>query len=140
MLDSSSRIGEKSPTIDQVEYLFWSVETELAKRWVFHNIPPVFACRPLIHLRVIVKSWWQLYHESRCARLGINRRIWERNQTNPVVPLLDTPTLVANLEEVWRLIYIEDLSGFRPLSKAEEASMCLLALLVKFYSTTDHEN
>lgn len=129
---------ENSPTTDQIESLFWSVETELAKRWAFHNIPPVFACRPIIHLRVIVKSWWQLYHESRCARLGINRCIWDRNQANPVIPL-DTSTLVASLEEIWRLIHLEDLSGFRPLSKAEEASMCLLALLVKFYSTPDHE-
>ncbi|NEU70600.1 hypothetical protein [Spirosoma agri] len=131
-------MAENSPIIYQVESLFWSVETELAKRWALYNIPAIFASRPLIHLRVIVKSWWQLYHESRCARLGINRQIWERNQANPVVPL-DTPALVASLEGVWRLIHLEDLSTFRPLSKAEEASMCLLALLIKFYSTTDRE-
>lgn len=129
---------ENLPTSAQVESLFWSVENELAKRWVFHNVPPVFACRPLIHLRVIVKSWWQIYHESRCARLGMNRCIWKRNQIHQA-ELLDTPSLVASLEEVWRIIYLDDLLAFRPLSKAEEASLCLLVLLVKFYSNPNSE-
>lgn len=122
----------------RIEILFNSVETELTRRWVFHNVPTVFVGRPPIHLRVIVKSWWQIYHEAVCARLGTNRCIWERNNAYPAIPL-DTPSLVASLQEIQGLVYLDDLLEFRSLSKAEEASICLLSLMAKYYTNPNSE-
>ncbi|GAA4465223.1 hypothetical protein GCM10023189_45540 [Nibrella saemangeumensis] len=57
----------------QIEILFNSVEVELARRWAFGHVPVVFSRRPAMHLRVLVKAWWQIYHETTCARRLQNR-------------------------------------------------------------------
>lgn len=117
----------------RIEILFNSVETELARRWAFQNIPPVFAHRPVTHLRTTVKAWWHLYQESTAARQQTNRTVWERN---PVYSpeALETPELIGSLVEIQDLFSVESLLAFRPLSKSEESSMGLLTLIIYYYT------
>ena len=126
------------PEFISIEILFNSVEVELARRWAFGNVPPVFLNRRAIHLRYVVKALWHLYHESSCARHKRNRAIWSRNPAFPA-EALDTKALVAHLQTIRQLLNLDDLLTFRPLSKAEGASLCLLALLTAYYMNPHSE-
>ncbi|WP_018619750.1 hypothetical protein [Spirosoma luteum] len=121
----------------RIEILFNSVETQLARRWAFHNVPPVFANRPALYLRITVKAWWQLYHEATSARLQCNRQRWERTAAYPAVAL-DTPALVASLFQIHQLLDLEPLQTYRCLFPAEESGMALLALITDYYTNHHH--
>ena len=123
----------------RVEILFNSVEMELARRWAFHNVPPVFVRRPPMHLRKVVKAWWHLYHESTCARIQRNRLIWERNPAYPA-EALDTSTLVRSLIRIRALLDVRALLTYRPLSQAERASVGLLLMLTAYYTSLQNEH
>ena len=126
------------PEFVRIEILFNSVEIELARRWAFGNVPPVFVNRRPIHLRYVVKALWHLYHESSCARHKRDRAVWGRNPDYPA-EALDTPTLVDHLQDIRQLLNLDDLLAFRPLSKSEGASLCLLALLTAYYMNPHYE-
>ncbi|GAA4419297.1 hypothetical protein GCM10023187_53470 [Nibrella viscosa] len=116
----------------QIEILFNSVEMELNRRWVFGNVPVVFSRRLARHLRILVKAWWHIYHETYCARRLRDRQVWQRSNTLPA-QALDTPALASSLREINSLLDIDALRDFRPLSNAEVASLSLLALLTSYY-------
>ncbi|GAA4459306.1 hypothetical protein GCM10023189_32790 [Nibrella saemangeumensis] len=117
----------------QIEILFNSVEVELARRWAFGNVPVVFSRRPAMHLRVLVKAWWHIYHETYCARQFRNRQVWQRSNALPA-QALDTSALASSLQEINNLLDVDALRDFRPLSNAEKASLCLLTLLTSYYN------
>jgi hypothetical protein len=116
-----------------IEILFNSVELELARRWVFGNVPTAFTIRPVLHLRAVLRQWWELYHESLCATWGRNRTIWKRNPAYPA-NALETPELVASLYQIRDLIRLRALRSYRSLTEIEEVSLYLLAALTVYYS------
>ena len=122
----------------QTEILFNSVEVELDRRWAFANVPTPFVHRPALHLRMTVKAWWQLYHESTCARQQRNRFMWERNPAYPA-KALETSALAASLQKITTLLNLDELLTYRSLSKAEESGLCLLALLSYYYRNPQGE-
>jgi hypothetical protein len=119
-----------------INTLFNSVELELTDRWKSHNVPPVFAGRPQQHLRIVVKAWWQIYQESICAVEATDRTVWERRSDCAAEPL-DTPALVASLQQITNLINLDALLRFRPASKGEEAALALLTVLTHYYLNPD---
>lgn len=116
-----------------IEKLFNSVEAEFARRWVVHNVPDVFADRPVEHLRKMVKAWWQIYHESACAGKDKDRTLWER-KVDTSNQSLNTSDLLASLEEIYRLLNVDAIRSYRPLCPHEEAALCLLAHIMAYYA------
>lgn len=121
-----------------IEVLFNSIEIELSRRWAFQNVPTPFVHRPALHLRMTVKAWWHLYHESTCARQQRNRLIWERNPAYPA-KALETSALADGLREITTLIDLDALLTYRSLSKAEESGLYLLALFATYYTNPQGE-
>lgn len=122
----------------RIETLFNSVEAELARRWIGHDVPAHFAHRPVAHLRKVVNAWWHMYHESICAGLAVDRSIWERKGDHPAEPL-DTPALIESLEQIHRLINLGGLLSFRSIHAAEIAAICLLANMVRYYAESFYQ-
>lgn len=121
------------PLFLQNERLFNSVEVELVRRWAFGQVPDVFGNHPAVVLKSFVKAWWNLYHETDCARLCKDRIVWKRSQELPAPPL-DTDDLVAALLRIRQLIVLEALLEFRPIQSAEESALAGLDVLIHYYS------
>lgn len=116
-----------------IEILFNSVEAELVRRWSIHNVPEVFAHRPVDHIRILVKAWWHIYQESTCAGWAMNRTFWERPIDYPVYAL-GTPALVNTLQQIYELTDLKVLAGYRPLKDGEEDAICLLVYFREYYT------
>lgn len=121
-----------------IESLFNSVERELVHRWPHHHVPQVFINRPVQHLRLIVKAWWNMYQESECARNSENRTIWERNMACSD-KALDGLELVETLIKITSLIDVEALFMYRDLSPKDESVICLLTVFTVYYSSPQSE-
>jgi hypothetical protein len=117
-----------------IESLFNSVERELVRRWACHHVPQVFVNRPVQHLRLIVKAWWNIYQESRCARAGENRTIWNRDTTCPPQEL-EGLELVETLARITSLIDVDALLMYRDLSSKDKSGICLLTVFTAYYSS-----
>lgn len=125
-----------------IEILFTSVEQELARRWAYHNVPPLFANRPVLHLRLMVKVWWHLYHESVCARQQINRTGWHRHNSGVSSAVMNSEKLIEGLVSIYNQIDVEALLSFRPIAESERITLTLLTMIVAYYRdpTTQHFN
>lgn len=117
-----------------IESLFNSVERELVRRWAYHHVPQVFINRPVQHLRLIVKAWWNIYQESRCARAGEDRTIWNRDTTCPAKEL-EGLELVETLARITSLIDVDALLMYRDLYSQDESGICLLTVFTAYYSS-----
>lgn len=122
----------KDYTIDN-EILFNSVEKELERRWAVTHIPYNFARRPVDHTKIMVRAWWELYHETTCAAWRQNRRIWDRHRSAPARPL-DTSELAMSLSRIRSLIVPEALEPFRVVTRSEWAAIRLLEFFVGYYT------
>lgn len=116
----------------RIEILFNSIEQELLRRWAFGNVPDVYRTRPTDYLRASVKCWWSLYHETVSAKHIRNRSVWSRNPALPA-HTLDNDALKGSLNEIYKLIEVDALSDFRPLTPAESSGVVLLAMTINYY-------
>lgn len=122
-----------SPASQNIEVLFNSVEMELIRRQAVGEVPAAFAGRPADHLRLTVKGWWQLYHESTAIVKSQNRKVWQRNQNLPAHSL-DTTALIDGLKTIYNLISLEAIETFRTLEKGEQSAVTLLLVIAHYYS------
>ena len=115
-----------------IEILFNSVEMELSRQLAFGHVPAVFVNKPATVLGVMVKAWWQIYHECECARRGQDRTVWERTSAYPAQALTGEE-LLASLKRIAGLIQLEWITAYRPIKPAESAACHILAILIDYY-------
>lgn len=117
----------------EIEILFNSIEIELSRQWAFGSVPALFAKKPVEILQVMVKAWWQIYHECDCARRGQNRTVWERSSAYPA-EALPPEKVLASLKRIRQLTDLEEISAYRPVKPAEEAACHILAIFIDYYA------